>query len=516
VLTTLPRQIEGVVHKAIQDAFPAAWLECTPSVVLSPQQAWQIRDWLAEQSGTQDKHTLKLELLYRASRDGWRATDFHSKCDKKAPTVTVIKSTGGYVFGGYTGNVWVSFGQYLPSSDAFLFALQYPSGAAPVKMPVLNVQYATYDHSSCGPTFGGPGHDIHVADNANSNSTSSTNVGVSYELPAGQNAQTFLTGAHNFQAAEIEVFRVVLPAPHLLVPVGNYYQIFEQPGHQEVQHGPAVPLGKKVASSVCSMENLQIIGGIVKAGGGRRKEDYGRVPHTYGPIMDLCKRTLLCQGKTEEQICGRTLDAEEQEDDHDDVPSDTSFWVEGVRALFPADLEEQSPWPSLAAQQLVDKPPCQLAKRFPGLIDSLVEEIKGDLKAKMDSLILDALSRRVRLFSDAIASAEGWRKKFTLNAVEISVIDPAILSELTNDIVLIFLRYKGGMLQEFQSSMRDRLVERVSLRETCAEQRLEIISKGEALHRAKEGIFELLGLTTQEERQEWEERSKMTQGVMAA
>jgi hypothetical protein len=147
-----------------------------------------------------------------------------------------------------------------------------------------------------------------------------------------------------------------------------------------------------------------------------------------------------------------------------------------------------------------------------------VEEIKGDLKAKMDSLILDALSRRVRLFSDEITSVERWPKKFTLNAVEISVTDAGRLSDLTNDIVLIFLRYnfRAGMLQEFQSSVRDRLVERVSLRETCAEQRLEIISKEEALHRAKEGIFELLGLTTQEERQEWEERSKMTQGVMAA
>jgi hypothetical protein len=263
------------------------------------------------------------------------------------------------------------------------------------------------------------------------------------------------------------------------------------------------------------MENLQITGGIVTGGGGRRKEDYGRVPHTYGPIMDLCKRTLLYEGKTEEEICGFTLfTEEEEEEEEDDVPNDTSFWVEGVRALFPADLEEQPPWPSLAAQQLVDKPPCQLAKRFPGLIDSLVEEIKGDLKAEMDSSILDAVSRRVRLFSDEIASVEGWRKKFTPKAVEISVIEAGRVSELTNDIVLIFLRYKGGMLQELQASVRDRLVGRVSLRETCAEQRLEIISKEGALHRAKEGIFELLGLNTLEERQEWEERSKMTLSVI--
>ena len=45
---------------------------------------------------------------------------------------------------------------------------------------------------------------------------------------------------------------------------------------------------------------------------------------------------------------------------------------------------------------------------------------------------------------------------------------------------------------------------RGSLRESCAEQRLEVICREQALHRAKEGISQLLGLTTQEERQEWE------------
>jgi hypothetical protein len=75
------------------------------------------------------------------------------------------------------------------------------------------------------------------------------------------------------------------------------------------------------------------------------------------------------------------------------------------------------------------------------------------------------------------------------------------------------------MLQELRSSVRDRLVGRVSMRETCAGQRLENISQEEAMHRAKEGIFQLLGLTTPEKRQEWEERqeleerSKMTHTV---
>jgi hypothetical protein len=175
----------------------------TQSVILSTLQADTILGWLGKQT--------KVELLYRASRDGWRTTDFHSKCDNKGATVTVIKSTGGYVFGGYIDLAWASNGQYRSSSNAFLFALQYPSGVAPVKMPLTQAPHpsAIHDHSSHGPTFGN-GHDIHVADNANSNTNSYTNVGPAYQLPAGQDARCFLTGTCNFQSAEIEVFRVTL------------------------------------------------------------------------------------------------------------------------------------------------------------------------------------------------------------------------------------------------------------------------------------------------------------------
>jgi hypothetical protein len=40
-------------------------------------------------------------LLYRATRDGFDASSFHSKCDGKANTVTIIKTDSNYVFGGY-------------------------------------------------------------------------------------------------------------------------------------------------------------------------------------------------------------------------------------------------------------------------------------------------------------------------------------------------------------------------------------------------------------------------------
>ena len=46
-------------------------------------------------------------LLFRASRDGFETQTFHSKCDNKGPTITVVKS-GRNIFGGFTENSWKS------------------------------------------------------------------------------------------------------------------------------------------------------------------------------------------------------------------------------------------------------------------------------------------------------------------------------------------------------------------------------------------------------------------------
>ena len=42
---------------------------------------------------------------WRASVDGWAVSTFHSGCDNKGPTVTIIK-VGQYIFGGYTSDSW--------------------------------------------------------------------------------------------------------------------------------------------------------------------------------------------------------------------------------------------------------------------------------------------------------------------------------------------------------------------------------------------------------------------------
>jgi len=158
-----------------------------------------------------DVVNLKLELLYRGSRDGFLASAFHSKCDNKGATLTVVKAQGSnYVFGGYTAGNWTSSMGY-SSAETWLFSLHNGTGK-PFKLSSSNPSYNFYNNSSFGPTFGGTGtgiYDLHIASTMRSainHSTPST-----YRVAAGYNGsfgKNSLAGSDKFTVEEIEVFAV--------------------------------------------------------------------------------------------------------------------------------------------------------------------------------------------------------------------------------------------------------------------------------------------------------------------
>ena len=51
-------------------------------------------------------NNIYFNLVYRASEDGDKASDFHKKCDKIGPNITLIKTKKGYIFGGFTFKNW--------------------------------------------------------------------------------------------------------------------------------------------------------------------------------------------------------------------------------------------------------------------------------------------------------------------------------------------------------------------------------------------------------------------------
>ena len=112
--------------------------------------------------------------------------------------------------------------EYKRSDSSFLFCLKNKANMRPFKCPVKDRQNGEaiccyHDHGAvfggCGRGGRGGGHDLFISSNANRNQLSSSNLGNTYQPPAGfvpgdLKTQSLLAGSHEFTPSEIEVFSV--------------------------------------------------------------------------------------------------------------------------------------------------------------------------------------------------------------------------------------------------------------------------------------------------------------------
>ncbi|CAF4084936.1 unnamed protein product [Rotaria magnacalcarata] len=154
------------------------------------------------------KSNQKWDLIYRGSRDGFDPNAVHTRCDNQGSTMTVVRSTNNYLFGGYASVGWTSvYGAYINDPCVFLFTLTNPHNIPPTKYLVKpdNVVNALQYSNAYGPIFGGC--DIALFTNSNSNQSSSVRFPYFYVDTTGQGKNTF-TGTANFTTLDIEVFKV--------------------------------------------------------------------------------------------------------------------------------------------------------------------------------------------------------------------------------------------------------------------------------------------------------------------
>jgi hypothetical protein len=167
------------------------------------------------------------KLIYRASRDGFAASSFHSKCDYISNTVTIIKTTSNSVFGGYTSASWTTDGGWTYDANAFIFSLRRSGNPNKERFNVTQPNFAICNSGYYGPTLGGSyDHDIYVSDYSNTNENSYSNLGYSYQLPknitkGSRNAQSYLAGSYNWKTTEIEVYQVTPFTPYSVTPLHN-------------------------------------------------------------------------------------------------------------------------------------------------------------------------------------------------------------------------------------------------------------------------------------------------------
>ena len=108
-------------------------------------------DFLIERLKNNNKYKNKkisLNLLFRASRDGGLASDFHRKCDGKVLVLVFIRTTEGEIFGGYTKEGYRSREKPTQDNNAFVFSF--------LKKKIYNSkkgENTVYDYKSNGPSF---------------------------------------------------------------------------------------------------------------------------------------------------------------------------------------------------------------------------------------------------------------------------------------------------------------------------------------------------------------------------
>ena len=183
-----------------------------PEEIISP--ALQA-DLLANSNIDPARGNVDLQCVYKASRDGFSAVDFHNNCDGRGSGLVVLLTKSGKVFGGYNPIGWDSTDDYGNTNSAFLW---YKKGAdKAVKINVLSGgNAAIFDFATGGPQFGssdlivGPpkaavmggfaGPDMEdFSINAGSLRTATSTFGGAYETDNG-----WPRGSHNI--VEVEVY----------------------------------------------------------------------------------------------------------------------------------------------------------------------------------------------------------------------------------------------------------------------------------------------------------------------
>jgi hypothetical protein len=68
-----------------------------------------------------------VEMLYQHSlQETESAQNFHAMCDEQGPTLTLVKANGGFIFGGYNPQSWLSDFMYTSTDEAYLFQIHSP------------------------------------------------------------------------------------------------------------------------------------------------------------------------------------------------------------------------------------------------------------------------------------------------------------------------------------------------------------------------------------------------------
>jgi len=150
---------------------------------------------------------VKLNLIYKATRDGFKHTDFKDKCLNIPNTLVVVLTEFNKLIGGFTPLEWVmpKEGSHEYAKDekkrSFMFTLSNGK-----RYGINKPHYAICNSREFGPIFGG-GSDLEIVSECNRMQNNYGDIGHSYEF---EDIKSDFYGGDKFTVKDYEVYEVLL------------------------------------------------------------------------------------------------------------------------------------------------------------------------------------------------------------------------------------------------------------------------------------------------------------------
>ena len=158
----------------------------------------KLLEWISEKGKIQ-----KINLIYNSKIDGDEAENFYDKCAYKGPTISLIKTKKGKVFGGFAKSEWIKGSKAIEDKNAFLFSLDNLE-----KYKILKPQYAIYSANDGYFLIYGNNCDacgIYLYSKKSIKKTKENHQTKVYDVPSNN----CLSGETEFTVEEIEVYQII-------------------------------------------------------------------------------------------------------------------------------------------------------------------------------------------------------------------------------------------------------------------------------------------------------------------
>ena len=171
-------------------------------IIKNKEEKYKLKEWISTNGNIK-----KINLIYRATEDGDTVKEFFSNCGEKGPTLSLIKTKKGRIFGGFSKAEWTNKKGVvrLYDNNAFLFSLDNMKKYKILKPELALYCFPEYDCLVYGNNQDAKGLFLHNNFLKFENQGTENNSSRVYDVTSDY----CLSNEEHFSVEEVEVYQII-------------------------------------------------------------------------------------------------------------------------------------------------------------------------------------------------------------------------------------------------------------------------------------------------------------------